>query len=53
MKLISVIFLLAISSCTLLKKDEGSDEMVKMGQMVLKSKEGLEIEIKPIQMDKK
>lgn len=39
--------------CTLLKKDEGSDEMEKMGETVLKSREGLEIDFKPIPLDKK
>ncbi len=53
MKLITALIFLSLCSCTLFNKEEESDELVKMGQMVLKSKEGLDIKIEPIIEQKK
>jgi hypothetical protein len=52
MKELALAVCLILSSCTLFKKS-GDDEMEKMTQDVLKAKEGVDIQIKPIPKDKK
>lgn len=48
------IMLLGLCSCTLFKKEmDDDDEIVKMGEAVLKSRQGIEIQFKPIPQDKK
>lgn len=41
------------NSCTFLKKESASNEIEALTQEVLKKNEGIDIEVKPIPMDKK
>ena len=47
MKRLLILALLVAASCTLFKKS-GDDELEKIGEDVLKSHQGLDIEFKPI-----
>lgn len=47
-----IIVFAMITSCTMFKK-ETDDELMNMGQMVLKRNEGLMIKIEPIQEPKR
>lgn len=53
MKSIICFFLIALCSCTLMKKESLDNQMEKLGEEVLKHHEGLEIDFKPIPIEKK
>lgn len=43
-----LLFCLAFCSCSLISKQQPSDEMEKLTETVLKKNEGIDIEVKPI-----
>jgi hypothetical protein len=51
--LLVIILCFSFSSCTLFEKNSGSNEMESLTQDVLKSKQGIEIDVKPISKESK